>query len=127
MTRQGWRKLATYAKSEDLFGLTGDWLFFDLDAEVKTHNNSQTYIGRTVKDLTFWPDEWCVLFKVQCVPPWPQRFWKEPVLPPAARVVAFPGMPNPHQAVAGEWPVETPIKTLYKTIRPARWINDYWK
>jgi len=182
--RRGWRKLATYAKSEDLFGLTGDWLFFDLDVvitapiddfftykpeksfivmqnwtqrgkgigntsvyrfrvgaetyllenliqnldtEVKTHNNSQTYISRTVKDLTFWPDEWCVLFKVQCVPPWPQRLWKEPVLPPAARVVAFPGVPNPHQAVAGEWPVKTPVKKLYKTIRPARWIDDYWK
>lgn len=180
----GWRKVSTYANSEKLFDLKGDWLFLDLDVVVtgllddfftyepnkkfivmhnwtqpgknigntsvyrfrvghndyllqnllnkhcdilKKYSNSQTYISRNIKDLTFWPDEWCVLFKVQCVPPWPQRFWKEPILPTTAHVVAFPGVPNPHQALKGEWPVKTPIKKLYKTIRPAMWIQKFWK
>ena len=182
--RRGWRKLSTYAPSEQLFGLTGDWLFLDLDVVVtgplddfftympeksfivmqnwtqpgvgigntsayrfrvgeesyilsnlienqdaifQQFSNSQTYISRTVKEMTFWPDDWCVLFKVQCVPPWPQRFWTQPFLPPKARVVAFPGLPNPHQALAGEWPVKSLVKKCYKTIRPAKWIADYWK
>lgn len=181
--RRGWRKLTTYGASEQLFGLSGNWLFLDLDVVItgplddffsyepeksfvvmqnwtqpgkgigntsvyrfrigteqyllnnlienqqqilKTFSNSQTYISRTVKDLVFWPDEWCVLFKVQCVPPWPQRFWKEPILPPKARVIAFPGVPNPHEAIQGEWPVKKSYKKLYKFIRPASWLKEIW-
>lgn len=181
--RLGWRKLSLYRSSEHLFGLTGDWLYLDLDVVVsgdmdpffdfepektfvvmqnwtqpgqgigntsvyrfrvgedeylhdnlvsnhealfKEYRNSQTYISRNVKSITFWPDEWCVLFKTHCVPAWPARFWQEPVLPESARVVAFPGDPNPHDAVDGRWPVRSWYKKLYKSIRPARWIREIW-
>lgn len=93
---------------------------------LTSYRNSQTYISRHIKQLTFWPDEWCVLFKTHCVPPWPARFWREPVLPPTARVVAFPGVPNPHEAVVGRWPVKSFYKKLYKYIRPAQWIEEIW-
>ena len=93
---------------------------------LQTFSNSQTYISRSIKKISFWPDEWCILFKVQCIPPWPQRFWKTPSLPETARVVAFPGVPNPHQAVKGDWPVSAGWKKLYKHIRPATWINQHW-
>ena len=87
--------------------------------------NSQTYLSRTVREINFWPDDWCVLFKTHCVPAWPQRLWKTPELPAMARVVAFPGVPNPHQAVKGEWPAKG-WKKIYKNIRPTAWINDFW-
>lgn len=90
------------------------------------YSNSQTYISRSINELNFWPDDWCVLFKVQCLPAWPVRFWKAPVLPPKARVVAFPGVPNPHQAVNGEWPVKSIFKKVYKYIRPTPWIEEVW-
>ena len=70
--------------------------------------------------------DWCVLFKTHCVPAWPARFWQEPVLPAKARVVAFPGDPNPHDAVEGRWPVKKAYKCLYKSIRPATWIRRIW-
>jgi hypothetical protein len=89
------------------------------------YRNSQTYLSRSVKELNFWPDEWCVLFKSHCVPGWPQRLWKAPVLPETARVVAFPGVPNPHQALRGEWPAKG-WKKIYKTIRPTPWIEKFW-
>jgi hypothetical protein len=57
----------------------------------------------------------------------PQRWWKAPVLPATARVVAFPGVPNPHEAVQGLWPVKKWYKKFYKHIRPATWIDDFWK
>lgn len=179
---RGWRKLSLYDTSENLFGLTGDWLYLDLDVIVtgcldrffeykpeqdfivmknwtqpgknigntsvyrfkvgadsyllkqlindqddilNQYNNSQTYISRNIKHLTFWPDEWCVLFKTHCVPSWPKRFWMTPFLPEKALVVAFPGVPNPHQAARGEWPA-TSWKKLYKHIRPTPWIEEYW-
>lgn len=89
------------------------------------YRNSQTYISRNIKDLCFWPDEWCVLFKTHCVPFWPKRLWAEPMFPEKTRVVAFPGVPNPHQAVCGDWPAPT-YKKIYKSIRPALWIKKYW-
>lgn len=180
--RRGWRKLTTYAASEQLFGFSGQWLFLDLDvvilgslddfftyqpeksfvvmrnwtqpgrnigntsvyrftvgadeyllsrllaeqdAILATFRNSQTYISRTVRELVFWPDAWCVLFKTHCVPPWPLRFWKTPTHPADARVVAFPGVPNPHEAVDGRWPAPA-WKKSYKFIRPAPWIGEAW-
>ena len=179
---RGWRKVSLFASSNELFSLTGTWLYFDLDVVITgsldefftfepdksfivmknwtqprknigntsvyrfkvgadryllnnllsgkerilaEYRNSQTYISRNINLLTFWPDDWCILFKTHCVPPWPQRFWKSPILPSSARVVAFPGVPNPHQAVKGEWPAAY-YKKAYKFIRPATWIKEYW-
>ncbi|MFC4486640.1 hypothetical protein [Tepidiphilus baoligensis] len=91
------------------------------------HDNEQIYISRTIHELTFWPNEWCVLYKVQCLPPWPQRFWQDPVIPAGARIIAFPGAPDPYEAVKGEWPVKRWYKKLYKYTRPARWIETIWQ
>lgn len=96
------------------------------DELIPRYRNSQTYISRTVKDIAFWPDEWCILFKTHCIPPMPQRWWKPPFLPASARVVAFPGLPNPDEAVEGRWPAPW-HKRFYKHILPATWIGKYWK
>jgi len=96
------------------------------DVLIPRYRNSQTYISRTVKNIAFWPDEWCILFKTHCIPPMPQRWWRPPYLPASARVVAFPGVPNPDEAVVGHWP-STWYKKIYKHIRPATWIADFWK
>ncbi len=93
---------------------------------IKQYRNSQTYISRTIKEINYWPDDWCILFKVHCVPPWPMRFFKEPVLPSNARIVAFPGAPNPPEAAQGNWPTKNIFKKTYKYIRPTTWVQDIW-
>lgn len=90
-------------------------------------NNEQIYISRTVSEMAYWPDDWCVLFKTHCVPPMPARWWRMPSVPKGARVIAFPGDPNPHDAVRGNWPTKKWYKTLYKHILPTTWIDDYWR
>lgn len=102
-----------------------DKLISDPVAVFTEHPNSQTYVSRTIQEIDFWPDEWCVLFKVQCVPPMPHRWWRTPKLPESAKIVAFPGDPNPDDAMAGSWPSKW-YKKIYKTIRPAYWIALYW-
>jgi len=102
-----------------------DGLLADRLGVLSRYRNSQTYVSRAVGNPVFWPDEWCVLFKVQCVPSWPSRFWERPRIPAGARVIAFPGVPNPHEAVEGRWPAKWYKKT-YKFIRPATWIADLW-
>lgn len=180
-----WRKIALFAPAERLFGLSGDWLYLDLDVvisgplddfftyqpeksfivmynwtqpgrgigntsvyrfRVGTHSylldnllanhkqilanfrNSQTYISRNIKEINFWPDKWCALFKVQCVPPWPQRFWKTPLLPEGSKIIAFPGRPNPPDALAGKWPIKKHwYEKIYNVIRPTPWIQEIWE
>ena len=181
---RGWRKLSLFSPTEQLFSLSGTWLYLDLDIVITgalddffsyepnkpfvvmrnwsqesekigntsvyrfhigndsylltdlldsekqkqifaTFRNSQTYISHNIKQLTFWPDSWCILFKVHCLPAWPQRFWQQPHLPENTKVVAFPGNPNPDEAMAGNWPA-TWYKKIYKHVRPTQWIKELW-
>ena len=103
-----------------------DHLVADADRLIARYRNSQTYISRTVNSIEFWPDPWCTLFKVQSVPAFPLRWWQEPRIPDGCRVIAFPGVPNPHEALEGRWPARG-LKKVYKHIRPARWIDSYWR
>lgn len=88
--------------------------------------NSQTYISHTVKEMSFWPDQWCRSFKVHCVPKGIRRWFVEPGLPVGTRIVAFPGSPNPHDAAVGRWPSPW-YKKIYKHIRPAKWVQENWQ
>lgn len=103
-----------------------DHLVPEFASILSKYNNEQIYISKTISDMAYWPDDWCVLFKTHCVPPMPQRWWKTPTIPKAARVIAFPGDPNPHDAVQGIWPAKW-HKKLYKHILPAIWIADDWR
>ncbi len=89
--------------------------------------NSQTYISDCFAgQMTFWPSEWCCSFKRHCVPKGLRRWYQEPQIPAGARIIAFPGRPNPHEAADGKWPAPW-YKRFYKRIRPARWIDEFWR
>lgn len=103
-----------------------DRLMGNFDFYLNKYIIEQIYISKEIKDIEFWPDEWCILFKVQCVPAWPLRFWKAPEFPAKARVVAFPGDPGPQDAAVGRWPVTAAWKRLYKYTKPVPWVADAW-
>jgi len=77
--------------------------------------------------MTYWPKEWTASFKHDLLPRWPLNFFKTPELPPAVRVVAFTGKPDPDEAAIGVWPVTKPWKKLYKHVRPTPWIDELWR
>ena len=92
--------------------------------------NSQTYISNIIKNIQFWPNEWCSLFKIHCIPKWPLNYFLEPKLPKNNCIVAFPGKPNPHDALKGIWPMRNnkeKWKKIYKYIKPASWISNHWR
>ncbi|MDP1708723.1 MAG: hypothetical protein Q8L89_06630 [Gammaproteobacteria bacterium] len=93
---------------------------------MRLYRNSQTFVCRTLGQVEFFPSEWCISFKHSIVPRWPLNFVQTPRLPENARIVVFTGKPDPHEAVVGVWPAKW-YKRLYKHIRPAVWINDYWR
>jgi hypothetical protein len=102
---------------------------FERDGErvISEFPNSQTWISSVAKDMEFWPADWCVSFKASLLPRWPMNFFQVPSLPPTARVVAFPGKPDPDEAVVGRWPVTAAWKRIYKHVRPVPWIAEHWR
>jgi len=105
-----------------------DRLLTKTDEVLSEFSNSQTFISRTVKEgaMQFWPEGWCHSFKVHCVPSGIRRWFEEPKLPEGSRIVIFPGVPNPHDAAAGQWPAPW-YKKFYKHIRPAKWVTENWR
>ena len=102
---------------------------FNRDPEpiLAKYRVEQHYISAEIRDMCFWPDEWCLSFKHSLVPVWPMNFLLAPPLPKTARVIAFTGKPDPDEAVHGIWPVRATWKRLYKHVRPTRWIAEHWR
>lgn len=96
------------------------------EAVLAQYRNSQTYISSEIREMTFWPDDWCVSFKHSLLPPWPLNFLTTPKLPPQVRLVAFTGKPDPDEAREGRWPAPWYKKT-YKYVRPSPWIAEHWR
>ena len=97
---------------------------------VDTYRIEQTFLSQELNKqgkLNYWPAEWCVSFKVHCLPggwKFPKIFlnWFKPSkLPETASVCVFHGAPNPDDALAGRWPGK-----WYKRLLPADWIAKYW-
>lgn len=104
-----------------------DRFLADHQTVLEQFPNSQTYISACLAEqISFWPDGWCISFKRHCVPRGLARWTTEPLLPSDARIVAFPGRPNPHEAAVGHWPAPW-YKRFYKHIRPAKWVIDHWR
>ncbi len=98
----------------------------DPEAVLKSWRIEQQYISGIVPHMEFWPAEWCLSFKHSILPPFPRNWWKTPELPADARIVAFTGHPDPHEAAEGNWPASW-YKKHYKHVRPAPWIREHWR
>ena len=97
--------------------------------------------------VKFWPKGWVVHFRADCVPAFPMRYWRDPTIPPDARIVIFAGHLNPPDAIAGRWsdtdshraPMdhlraafdgrrrESLPRHLRHYFRPAHWVAEKWR
>ncbi len=69
--------------------------------------------------LEYWPREWCVSYKHDCVHLAPLGWFKPPRIPAGAKILVFHGNPKPEDAVRGghsKW---------YRHVKPAPWLADY--
>ncbi len=97
---------------------------------LKNNRTEQFYITRELGpgNFNFFPADWCKSFKMHCLPGGILNSFITPTkMPENARIIVFHGSPKPPEALAGEWgiPVQW-YKKPYKTIKPTRWIADYW-
>ena len=71
--------------------------------------------------LNYWPREWCVSFKNQCVPRHLKSFFADPALPAGARIVVFAGNPKMSEVLAGGG------QRWYRRIGNTDWLLRAWK
>ncbi len=84
----------------------------------------QQYVGETITvagEKTYWPGEWIVSFKRQCIPTIPSNLWRQPRQPEGARVIVFHGHPLPHEAIDGHV-----THRLDRYCKPTPWLKRYW-
>jgi hypothetical protein len=88
---------------------------------VRAYPNSQTFLSRSLPELTFWPASWCRSFKHDCLPGRLLRRLRPATIPEGAKIIVFHGQPKPPDAARGLWPEPG------RSLRPAPWIAEHWR
>lgn len=109
----------------------------------------QRYVTRHVRGgIKFWPRGWVSHFRMDCLGPWPLRYLRPPRLPRNTRIVIFPGVPDPSDAILGRWNPREVHRTRWEHLKhtwspdrvnkswfkhikhyvlPAAWISEHWR
>ena len=94
----------------------------DMD-NIAVYENEQQYLTAKISEshpVKYWPRDWCVSFKNDCVPRLFTSYLKNPSVPHGARIVVFAGLPKIHDVLAGRggrW---------YRRIGNVDFINGLW-
>jgi len=90
----------------------------------------QHYVTRSVRGgVKFWPADWVKHYRVHCLPGYVRRYFQPASLPKKARVIAFPGEPNPSDALVGQWAGGEPVSStqhLWNLFRPRHRLRRSW-
>jgi hypothetical protein len=109
----------------------------------------QHYVTHAVHGgIKFWPEAWTRHFRLHCLPPFPLRYFMPARLPRDARIVTFPGGPNPDDVQVGRWNKHVPPhrsrwdhlmatfsgprvdpkpwRHLTRYVLPVPWIEQHW-
>lgn len=107
----------------------------------------QRYVTKRVRGgVKFFPSVWVRHFRLDCLGPWPLRYLRPARLPRGARIVMFPGKPDPADAIAGRWSDavshEPPLRHLRRLaggrqvafgrhlkryLLPVPWVAEHWR
>ncbi|MFX1680545.1 glycosyl transferase [Mitsuaria sp. CC2] len=111
------------------------------------HGFEQHWVTASVPGgIKFWPHLWTRHFRLHCLPPFPLRYFKPARLPAGARIVTFPGGPNPADVLLGRWNTQDPphekpwdhfraafaggVKHRWRHLRsfvlPPPWVAQHW-
>ncbi len=114
------------------------------------HHFEQHYVTASAKGgIRFWPWRWTRHFRLHCLPRFPLRYFVPPRLPKGAKIVTFPGGPDPGYVGEGRWDAKSrpyvgrlehiaaafgpkrttpgPWKHLKRYVRPSDWISAHWR
>jgi hypothetical protein len=79
---------------------------------------------------------------------WPLRYLRPPIIPKQAKIITFPGLPGPADAMHGRWTEKSEVRTpaehlrwvwsqfkegkkwrkhLSRYLQKADWVGNYWR
>ena len=110
----------------------------------------QHYVTKNVKpSIKFWPNAWVKHYRIHCLGNnYIARYFRPAKIPKNARIIAFPGHPQPEDALKGQWTGSTPVtalqhlkntfnyearvnKKVLKHLRffqkPCPWVKEHWR
>ncbi len=114
------------------------------------HGFEQHYVTHAVRGgVKFWPEAWTRHFRLHCLPSFPMCYFVPAKVSPDARIVTFPGGPNPDDVMLGRWNKNVPPhrsrwehlratfdgprvdknrwRHLRRYVLPAPWIAEHWR
>ncbi|MEK0428766.1 MAG: hypothetical protein RL001_1293 [Pseudomonadota bacterium] len=71
--------------------------------------------------LEYWPREWCVSFKNDCIPRYWRSYFRDPFIPKRAKIVVFAGNLKMQDVVEGRG------STWYRRIGNIDWLLREWR
>lgn len=90
--------------------------------DLSIFNTEQAFLTHAMKEVHWWPEEWCRSYKRFCRPVFPLNLVATPRPPTGCRILVFHGRPDPDEAIRGFHG-----RKLHHHMRPAPWIADHWK
>lgn len=94
------------------------------EAAARDYRREQDFLTQIVQKagrLQYWPDELCVSFLDGCLPPAIQSQFRDPDVPPGARVVVFLSHCNMQMVLDGA--VKLPF---YRRMGQVEWLRRAW-
>jgi hypothetical protein len=94
--------------------------------------HDQSFVSATAKEITFYPQDWCIAFKETLPRTGVLRFLSRPALPKNAKIVVFSGQNTPLAAMRGEIdPSKSPNPKrrrmrFKRRFGPTPWISKLW-
>lgn len=114
----------------------------------RKYQYEQNYVTHNIRNgIKFWPEPWTRHFRVHCMGAWPLRYLRPPVLPKNAKIITFPGLPGPADAMLGRWTEKSAIRSpsqhlawvweqltsgkpwrkhLSRYVQKADWLGKHW-
>lgn len=88
-------------------------------AEIsRKYQFEQNYVTHNVKGgVKFWPEKWTRHFRVHCLGSLLYRYFRKPIIPKGVKIITFPGLPGPSDAVHGRWTEEAECRTPAEHLR----------
>lgn len=88
----------------------------------RKYQYEQNYVTHNIRGgIKFWPEKWTRHFRVHCLGAWPMRYLRPPIIPTGAKIITFPGLPGPADAMLGRWTGKSEIQT------PGEHLTLIWK
>ena len=99
----------------------------DSQGIAEQYRFEQHYVTQNVRGgVKFWPKQWVRHYRAHCLPGYLGRYFRPATIPRGARVIAFPGEPNPADALVGQWTHGQPVTAsehLSNWLKPERRIR----